>query len=170
MLLIYFFGFLVFAFTILILIGYSSSPINHAEVSQSFPIPVTQLWDFVRNVDAIASKRKGIKDIEVLREYEGRPIEWILHTTHGGFRVYRIEERVYEQLSKILVSSTFGVTGRWDYRFEKIPGGVKITIEEYTVIPSFWYRSYLLVSGRKLHVTREMHRIEEFVNSIPGVK
>lgn len=148
---------------ILIVSGYASSQYNYAQVSQSFPVTASMLWNHIRFVDLCT--RDGIRSIEVLREHNGVVVEWLAHTSHGGFRLFRIEERSPEQLTKILVASTFGVTGYWTYNLEPKSGGVRLTIEETSIIPSFWYRTYLLLRGNKLHLNRELRRIEDFVNS-----
>jgi hypothetical protein len=164
----YFFILVILVVITLFLAGYTSSKYNHAEVSQSFPLTVLKLWNFVRFVDL--RTRDGIRSIEILREHNGMVVEWLVHTSRGGFRLFRIEEHPPEQLTKILVSSTFGVSGHWTYTFEEKTDGVRLTIEETSAIPSFLYRTYLLLRGRNLHLKRELRRIEDYVNSLPETK
>ena len=167
--LICFFGGIGVTIITLLIVGTISPKENHVELSQSFPIAPAKLWNFLRNVDLMTSGRTGVRNIEVLREHHGKIIEWMVHTTRGGFRVYRMEERP-EVLTKILLSSTFDVTGRWDYHFETKPGGVRLVMEENSIIPSFFYRTYLLIRGRDLHLRREMKRIKDYVNSLSDSK
>jgi hypothetical protein len=167
-LLVYLLGLTGLGLLILFFTGYTSSKYNYAQLSQSFPVTASHLWNHIRFVDL--RTRDGIRSIEILREHNGMVVEWLVHTSRGGFRLFRIEERPQEQLTKILVSSTFGVTGHWIYNLEPKPDGVHLTIEETSVIPSLWYRTYLLLRGKNLHLKRELRRIEDFVNSLPESK
>lgn len=108
-------------------------------------------------------RRGDIKKIEALRQHHDEVIEWIAHTSHGGYLMLRMEDEPFERISMILTSSTFGVTGRWDYTFEECGDGVNLTIEENSIIPSFWYRMFLYIRGRHIHLEKEICSIVYFI-------
>jgi len=99
----------------------------------------------------------------VLRHHHDEVTEWIAHTSHGGYLMLKMEYEPYDRLTMILTASTFGVTGRWDYSFHECGEGVNLTIEENSIIPSFWYRIFLCIRGRHIHLEKEMSSIAYFI-------
>ena len=163
MVLLYFIGLVGIGLIALLVLGYSSPTINQVEIRRTFTVNAHALREFLLDVERVKSLRTDIKSVEIIREHNGMAIEWIVHTTRGGFRIYRIESRSEFQFSKILVSSTFGVTGRWDYFIERHHDGVTLTIDENCMIPSFLYRTWLLIRGKNLHLRYEINGIEKFI-------
>lgn len=142
--------FIVIALTFLFVVGagYSSSPkyANSTFVDTGYsPLLV---WGVLTNLSDVGDKKSDVASVDILDEY-GKLIAWKENLKNGGYRSYRMLERMEgKRLVIELTDSSYGLTGVWTFDITNTVTGSQVVITEDSELKNIWIRGVRYVFGR----------------------
>ena len=136
-----------FGITVLI-VGYLSSPTFNDKTSFDLDSPPELVWKELVNIEAVNLKKGDVESVKVVDTY-GKLIAWQEDLKNGGFRMYRMTNRIEEKNLVIeLTDSSYGLTGKWYFVLERLEKGTKVSITEESNLSDSKIRGVRYFLGR----------------------
>ncbi len=153
-----FFLALIFFFAL----GYMARHDFEGQVTQTYQVPIEQVWEVLTDLDELPNRRKEIVKLEMVEANAQGLASWKEYTDMGGYILFEYLEKVdYEKLVVNMKESTFGMSGTWTYQLTPHGKGTQLTIIEHSRIDNIMVRSMMTLTGRSANLYRELEMIEK---------
>lgn len=132
----------------ILITGYTTLPSYSDSVTFEVPYSPQVTWQELLNIQDMPRRKSDVTSVNVLEEF-GKLIAWQENLTHGGYRIYRMNER--EENKKLvleLTDSSYGLTGIWTFELTTEGNKTFVTISEKSVLSDFKRRGYRVFFGR----------------------
>jgi hypothetical protein len=128
--------------------GYATAPEYTDSLYVNLDYSPDMVWAELVNIEKSNIKKSDVTSVEVFDRY-GRLLAWKENLKNGGYRIYRMNERIEGRKLVIeLTESSYGLKGIWSFEIRPSLGATALVITEDSRLDNIWDRGKRYYFGR----------------------
>lgn len=128
--------------------GYATNPAYSESIIVNLQNTPDLVWAELIDVESARIKKSDVESVEIVDRY-GKLLAWRESLTNGGYRLYRMNERLEGKRMVIeLTDSSYGLTGTWTFQLSRAADGTELVIKEESTLTDIKVRGMRYFTGR----------------------